>query len=152
MIISVIINSLRLCRSSSKSISSFTTLIVTVWATFCYWCSAKIKYSQNIINVVSVFDYLIAPTSRAFCCADILCYFSPVLSLSKDRKLRVYSKARLCSWQLGLQLISDMSIRIYSEASIAENPLLGGRCLQVLFERNTYLWRKYISDDCLVWK
>jgi len=39
-------------------------------------------------------------TSRAFCCADIPCYFSPVLTLIKDRKLRVYSKARLClfSW------------------------------------------------------
>ena len=36
-------------------------------------------------------------TSRAFCCADILCYFSPVLLLIKDRKLKVYSKAWLCS-------------------------------------------------------
>lgn len=34
-----------------------------------------------------------SPYVRAFCCADILCYFSPVLSLDKDRKLRVYSKA-----------------------------------------------------------
>ena len=32
-------------------------------------------------------------TSRAFCCADILCYCCPVLSLSKDRKLRVYLPA-----------------------------------------------------------
>ena len=32
-------------------------------------------------------------TSGAFCCADILCHFSPVLSLGKDRKLMVYPKA-----------------------------------------------------------
>src|SRR5688572_25542642 len=37
------------------------------------------------------------PTSRAFCCADIPCYFCPVLLLIKDRKLMLYSKARLCS-------------------------------------------------------
>jgi len=37
-------------------------------------------------------------TSRAFCCADSLCYVSPVLSLGKNRKLMVYSKAQLCSY------------------------------------------------------
>jgi hypothetical protein len=35
--------------------------------------------------------------SESFCCADILCYFCPGLLLIKDRKLMVYSKARLCS-------------------------------------------------------
>ena len=37
-------------------------------------------------------------TSRAFCCADILCSFSRELLLIKDRKLMVDSKARLCSF------------------------------------------------------
>lgn len=36
-------------------------------------------------------------TARAFSCADIQCYLSPVLLLIKDRKQMVYSEARLCS-------------------------------------------------------
>jgi hypothetical protein len=62
-------------------------------------------------------------TSRAFCCADILCYFSPVLLLDKDRKLRYIPKLGYVR-SAELQLIIDMSMRLCSEASIAENPLL----------------------------
>jgi len=37
--------------------------------------------------------FVLRLTSRAFCCADIPCYYCPVLLLIKDRKLRVYLPA-----------------------------------------------------------
>ena len=85
---------------------------------------------MNFLHFHAVFVAL-PTTSRAFCCADSLCYFCLVLLLIKDRKLMVYSKAGLWSFSFGLQLISDMSMRIYSTASIAENPLLAAVLIQI---------------------
>ena len=40
---------------------------------------------------------LLPPTSRAWRCGDIPCYVSPDMLLIKDMKMKIYSKAGLCS-------------------------------------------------------
>ena len=72
-------------------------------------------------------------TPRAFCCADIPCYFSPELSLSKVNAVDVIFCCLALFVQPGLQLISDISISSYSSASIAENPLLPAGIFIIVF-------------------
>ena len=93
--------------SSTWSLKSKTGLVewnnfsfLSVWKkTLSTFSNAMERRSRNF----RASGYLKLPaklplTSRAFCCADSPCYFSPELLLSKDRKLMVYSKARLCSF------------------------------------------------------
>ena len=46
--------------------------------------------------------------TESFCCADILCYFSPELLLSKDNAVDVIFCSLVLFVQPGLQLISDI--------------------------------------------
>ena len=100
-------------KSGSKSIGLNRQLTVNPIRIFAVGgvrlsAQAKIKTCASDFNCVACFFNLsikctvahlaLPTTSRAFCCADILCYFSPELSLGKDRMLMVYSKARSCSF------------------------------------------------------
>jgi hypothetical protein len=98
-----------------------------------YW-AACIKMSDCVL-LVELAMFINSVQHQAFCCADILCYFSLVLSLHKDRKLMVFPSSVMLM-KLGLLLSSVISMWVYSSASIAENLLL---CVRATYHINSIM-------------
>ena len=84
------------------------------------------KERKNKNRITMILEGLIKwhTTSKAFCCADIPCSFSPELLLSKVNAVDVIFYRLVLFVQPGLQLRSNMSMSLYSPASIAENLML----------------------------